>query len=451
MPVGVESPDGEDRTGASVDAASPLPRQGRCGEGLPDNSFASVVPRRWEGPQRDGCEPLVAAHGSGGCVAAFVGRAGSGAGGRQREHPAVGAARPRRRPRGDDAAAGIEQAVGSTWPDAGPGPGVDHFPGGGAGVEIVDHRLLGRRHPGADLGVAGASSDEVYAALDYLYARQEMIEKALTKKYLSPAVNPSRMALFDLSSSWMTGSHCPLAKRGYSRDGKKGLPQIEYGLLTDPAGCPVAVRVFPGNTADPTAFTAAVTAVQDTFKLSNMVLVGDRGMITTARITAMKTGGALDWVTALRAPQIAALAADTGPLQMSLFDEQNFAEFRHPDLCLPRRTPRRLPQPRPGRPAPPQTVHRPEPARPRCTPKRNSPRSWAAVQAGRLVGADKIGLRIGKVLGRHKMAKHFHLDITDTTATITRNQAPDRRGNHTGRNLCHPHVPSPPMSCPPPR
>ena len=268
---------------------------------------------------------------------------------------------------------------------------------------------------GADLGVAGASSDEVYAALDYLYARQEMIEKALTKKYLSPAVNPSRMALFDLSSSWMTGSHCPLAKRGYSRDGKKGLPQIEYGLLTDPAGCPVAVRVFPGNTADPTAFTAAVTAVQDTFKLSNMVLVGDRGMITTARITAMKTGGALDWVTALRAPQIAALAADTGPLQMSLFDEQNFAEFRHPDYPAERLVGCR-------NPALADLRRHKRSALLAATETQLAP-ILAAVQAGRLVGADKIGLRIGKVLGRHKMAKHFHLDITDTTATITRNQA----------------------------
>jgi len=184
---------------------------------------------------------------------------------------------------------------------------------------------------GPDLQVAGASTDEVYAALDYLFARQDTIEKKLAATYLSPAVNPSRMALFDLSSSWMTGTHCPLARRGYSRDGRKGLPQIEYALLTDPAGCPVAVRVFEGNTADPTAFTAAVTAVKDTFALQNMVLVGDRGMITTARIAALKTVGGLGWVTALRAPQIAVLAADTGPLQMSLFDQQNFAEFLHPD------------------------------------------------------------------------------------------------------------------------
>ena len=122
----------------------------------------------------------------------------------------------------------------------------------------------------------------MYAALDYLLTRQDVIEKKLAATYLGPKVNPARMALYDLSSSWMTGTKCPLAKRGYSRDGKKNLPQIEYAVLTDPAGCPVAVRVFPGNTADPTAFTAAVTAVKDTFALERMVMVGDRGMITTA-------------------------------------------------------------------------------------------------------------------------------------------------------------------------
>src|SRR5664279_3399177 len=209
---------------------------------------------------------------------------------------------------------------------------------------------------GADLAVAGASTDEVYAAMDYLLDRQDGIEKSFAARYLAPKVNPSRMALYDLSSSWMTGTKCPLAKRGYSRDGKKGLPQIEYALLTDPAGCPVAVRVFAGNTADPTAFTAAVTAVKDTFALENMVMVGDRGMITTARITALKRVGGLGWLTALRAPQIAVLAADTGPLQMSLFDEQNFAEITHPDYPGERLVACRNPAlaDRRGRPAWPQ-------------------------------------------------------------------------------------------------
>jgi len=267
---------------------------------------------------------------------------------------------------------------------------------------------------GADLAVAGASTDEVYAAMDHLLTRQDMIEKSLAATYLGPAVNPTRMALFDLSSSWMTGTHCSLAKRGYSRDGKKNLPQIEYAVLTDPAGCPVAVRVFEGNTADPTAFTAAVTAVKDTFGLENMVMVGDRGMITTARIRALKQVGGLGWLTALRSPQIAVLAADTGPLQMSLFDEQNFAEIVHPDYPGERLIACR-------NPALAELRARKRTEMLEATEAALAP-ILAAVTAGRLVGADKIGLRVGRVLGRHKMAKHFQVAITDTTLAITRDR-----------------------------
>ena len=140
---------------------------------------------------------------------------------------------------------------------------------------------------GADLGVAGTSTDYIYAAMDWLVHRQDAIEAGLARRHLAPEPNPSRMALFDLSSSWLEGSHCPLAARGYSRDGKKGTLQIEYGLLTDPAGRPVAVRVFPGNTGDPGAFTAIVDVVRKKFALVQMVMVGDRGMITSARIRAL--------------------------------------------------------------------------------------------------------------------------------------------------------------------
>jgi hypothetical protein len=136
---------------------------------------------------------------------------------------------------------------------------------------------------GVDLGVADASTDEVYAAMDWLLTRQDSIEAKLCRRHLTSQTNPHRMALFDLSSSWVEGRHCPLAARGYSRDGKKGKAQIEYGLLTDPAGRPVAVRVFPGNTGDPTAFIEAVSVVRDKFGLQQMVMVGDRGMITSAR------------------------------------------------------------------------------------------------------------------------------------------------------------------------
>ena len=146
------------------------------------------------------------------------------------------------------------------------------------------------------------------------------------------------MALFDLTGSWVTGRCCELAAYGYSRDGKKGLPQIEYGVLTDPAGRPVAVRVVPGDTADPVAFSDIVEVIRDRFGLTRLVLIGDRGMITSARIDALRklnedpdTATAFGWITALRAPDIATLAAEEGPLQMSLFDTQDLAEISHPD------------------------------------------------------------------------------------------------------------------------
>ena len=191
---------------------------------------------------------------------------------------------------------------------------------------------------GTDLGVAGASTDEVYAAMDWLAGRQEAIENRLAAKHLAPEVNPGRMALFDLTSAWLTGRCCELAARGYSRDGKKGCEQIEYGVLTDPAGRPVAVRVFPGDTADPDAFSEIVTVIRDELGIQRLVLVGDRGMITSARIDALRklnedpdTATDFGWITALRAPAIAKLARADGPLQMSLFDTQDLAEIRHPD------------------------------------------------------------------------------------------------------------------------
>jgi hypothetical protein len=265
-----------------------------------------------------------------------------------------------------------------------------------------------------DLGVADATTDEVYAAMDWLAGRQDGIEAKLVRAHLTGPGNPDRLALFDLSSSWVTGHCCPLAARGYSRDGKKGLPQIEYGLLTDPAGRPVAVRVFPGNTADPTAFTTIVQAVKDTFKLSDMVMVGDRGMITSARVQELRELGGFGWVTALRAPAIAALAADDGPLQMSLFDQANLAEITHPDYPGERLVACRNP------------ALAAERARKRLAlleaTDTELAKIVAAVDAGRLAGGGKIGVRVGKVVGRYKMAKHYRLDITDDRFGFTRNQ-----------------------------
>jgi len=177
-----------------------------------------------------------------------------------------------------------------------------------------------------DVGVAGASTDDVYAAMDWLVAGQGEVEKALARRHL---VAGGRV-LYDLSSSWVEGHCCPLAARGYSRDGKAGKEQIEYGLTADPDGRPIAVEVFAGNTGDPTAFVSAAAAVRERFGLADVVMVGDRGMITTARVEALREVGGLGWITSLRAPAIAALAA-SGVLQMSLFDQANLAEISHPD------------------------------------------------------------------------------------------------------------------------
>ncbi len=273
---------------------------------------------------------------------------------------------------------------------------------------------------GADLGITDASTDDIYAAMDWLVGRQDAIEKKLAAKHLGPQVNPSRMALFDLSSTWMTGNHCELAAHGYSRDGKKGLPQINFGLLGDREGRPVAVRVFAGNTADPAAFTKIVTVVKDTFKLHNLVMVGDRGMITTARVNALrelnddaKTG--FGWITALRNPAIAALAADDGPLQMSLFDQQDLAEITHPDYPGERLIACRNP------------LLATQRARKRtellAATDKLLGRIKTRVEAHRLSAAADIGKAVGKVVGKYKMAKHFDTTISDDSFTYHRNEA----------------------------
>ena len=274
---------------------------------------------------------------------------------------------------------------------------------------------------GADLGVADASTDDIYAAMDWLGGRQDAIEAGLARRHLAPEPNPSRMALFDLSSSWMEGSHCPLAARGYSRDGRKGKLQIEYGLLTDPAGRPVAVRVFPGNTGDPGAFTAIADVVRKKFGLAKMVMVGDRGMITSARIQALNQQqdgtpqpDPYGWITALRAPAIKKLMADDGPLQLSLFDEQDLAEITSGDFPGERLIACRNP------------VLAADRARKRqdllaATEKLLAP-VLARVRSGKLTGAGPIGVEVGKVITAYKTAKHFAVTITDTTLTIERRQ-----------------------------
>ncbi|UGT93169.1 IS1634 family transposase [Mycobacterium ostraviense] len=272
---------------------------------------------------------------------------------------------------------------------------------------------------GVDLGIADASTDEIYAAMDWLVNRQGAIETELAAKHLGLQANPSKMALFDLSSTWMTGNHCELAARGYSRDGKKGLPQINFGLLGDREGRPVAVRVFPGNTADPKAFTKIVADLQDTFALDNLVMVGDRGMITTARINALRelneAGADFGWITAPRAPQIAALAADQGPLQMSLFDTQDLVEIAHPDYPGERLIACRNPLLAAQRACKRHNLLA-------ATEKLLGPIK-SRVQSGRLAGAADIGKAVGKVIGKYKVAKHFDTTISDDSFTYHRNQA----------------------------
>lgn len=261
----------------------------------------------------------------------------------------------------------------------------------------------------ADFGIGDATTDDVYRAMDWLADRQGQIETKLAKKHLTNG----GVAMFDLSSSWMEGHCCPLAARGYSRDNKTGKTQIEYGLLTDPDGRPVAVEVFSGNTADPSTFTSIVRTVVDRFGLERMVLVGDRGMITSARIDAIKaTDPNLTWITALRAPAIRKLAAYTGPLQLSLFDQTNLAEIVSDDFPGERLIACRNP------------ALATERAR-----KRNElldatdvilNKIVAAVNTGRLVDPAKIGQRVGREANRYKMAKHYEFTTAEGSFTYQR-------------------------------
>jgi hypothetical protein len=265
-----------------------------------------------------------------------------------------------------------------------------------------------------DLDVAEVSTDEIYAAMDWLRTRQDAIEAKLARRHLAAPANPAGTAYFDLTSAWMEGSHCPLAARGYSRDGKRGRTQIEYGLLTDAAGRPVAVRVFSGNTADPAAFTTIVEAVRTRFGLDRLVMVGDRGMITSARVDALRALGGLGWLTALRAPAIAKLAARGGPIQPSLFEQADLAEFTHPDYPGERLVAARNP------------LLAAERARKRAdllaaTETELAP-ILAAVAGGRLTGKAEIGMRVGPALRKYKMRKHFDVTITDTTLAVTRRE-----------------------------
>ncbi len=260
------------------------------------------------------------------------------------------------------------------------------------------------------LGVADATEDQLYAAMDWLLARQPAIEARLAARHLEPG----GLVLYDLTSSYVEGRHCPLAKLGHSRDGKPGTLQIEYGLLTDREGRPIAVEVVAGNTGDPATVPAAVEKLQVRFGLSDVVLVGDRGMLTSARIAALRSSG-LGWISALRGPAIRALV-EGGTLQLGLFDERNLAEIESPDYPGERLVVCRNPLLRAERARKREDLLRATEAK--LAPIRER------VEAGRLRGADKIGLAVGRVIDRHKMAKHFALDIADDHLAVAR-KAPE--------------------------
>jgi transposase len=258
-----------------------------------------------------------------------------------------------------------------------------------------------------DFGVADATEDELYAAMDWLLARQGRIEKKLAARHLAE----DSLVLYDLSSSYFEGQTCPLAKRGYSRDGKKGKLQVNYGLLTDGRGCPVSVSVYDGNTADPQTLMPQINRLRKDFGLAQVVMVGDRGMISQKSVDALREYEGIEWITALKSGAIRTLI-DQGQLQLGLFDESNLFEFTHPDYPGERLVACRNPELAALR------AHKREDLL--QATERNLEKVRTMVQSGRLRGQDKIGVRVGKVVNQYKVAKHITLDIKDQAFSFQR-------------------------------
>ncbi len=252
------------------------------------------------------------------------------------------------------------------------------------------------------LALEDCDEDDLYAAMDWLLERQDAIERRLARRHLTDGA----LVLYDLTSVWLEGRHCPLGRRGHSRDGKRGKLQIEFGLLCDAEGRPVAVEVFDGNTADPATVGAQVDKLRRRFGFSRVVLVGDRGMLTEARIREDVRPAGLDWISALRGPAVRSLV-ESGALQLSLFDETDLVEIRsdaYPGERL-------------------MVCRNPLLAEERARKREELLRATEALldpivaatrrDKRRLQGKDRIGLRAGKVVGKYKMAKHFELDIEE--------------------------------------
>jgi len=263
-----------------------------------------------------------------------------------------------------------------------------------------------------DLGLSKVNEDKLYAAMDWLYVQQDAIEQRLASHHL----HDGSLVLYDVSSTYFEGRTCPLAKLGYSRDGKKDKLQIVFGLLCNHEGCPVAVEVFAGNTADPQTLGSQVKKVRERFGLSRVIFVGDRGMLTSARLREdFNEGSGLSWISALRTTDIRKLVAGPG-FQPSLFDEHDFAEVQSPKFPKERLIACRNP------------LLQAERARKReellqATEKELEVIVQATQRSRKpLRGKDRIALRAGKILYRFKVAKHFLLKITENTLTVTRNE-----------------------------
>jgi hypothetical protein len=259
-----------------------------------------------------------------------------------------------------------------------------------------------------ELGVGGTHEDELYAAMDWLIERQEAIEKRLARRHLKTG----GLVLFDLTSSYFEGITCPLAKLGYSRDGRPGTLQVNWGLLTDERGCPVAVSVFAGNTGDAKTLLGQVEKVRSSFGIDRLVMAGDRGMISSVQIDAMRGLDGVDWITALKSGAIRKLA-DGGALQLGLFDERNLIAFTHADFPGERLV----------------ACRNPDLARLRAAKRNDLIAATSAqldkvatmVASGRLQGRDKIGVRLGKVVNKYKVGKHFDYAIEDASLTFSLN------------------------------
>jgi transposase len=268
--------------------------------------------------------------------------------------------------------------------------------------KLTTSRWLGDTTLVDTLDLEGVDEDELYRAMDWLVARQGGIEKKLAKRHLEPR----GLVLYDLSSTWVEGEKCPLASRGYSRDGKKNKLQVNFGLLTDEEGRPVSVSVYEGRTADPATVQDQVRKLKEEYDIDLVIFVGDRGMVTQTKVESFIEQGGVEWISALKSTSLRKLRAE-GSLQLDLFDEKNLFEFESPHYPEERLV----------------ACRNPELAKRRARKRRSlidaTKKELDAIQkrvhAGRLSGKAEIGLRVGRIINKYKVAKHFELEITSSS------------------------------------